>query len=572
MSGIERLEGAFPAPQRPQQNGHHPASGGGIGADYERKVKRLGAKWSTMLATIGPIDGYASASEADMAIVAALVKRNFTDAEIWRTIQDSPRYLDRVQRKRQQHTDQLIAREIEKARGLVHPFPPDPQPTPRRAAAPIRPAQPSRSVDRPVVGAAVTHMPFTLVTEPDSFISRYVRYAEKRTDAPREAHELMAVGALSALAGPVVRLPIATAVHGWRLVLWICYIVNSTVGRKTTVVNLIKDIIEPILGQQAFLQWEGSPQGFIQKLQERDSQTAVFIRDEYSGLMQQANRGGHMAGLFQMLIRAYDGGVIENVRVRKKNRDGEMEKDVDRVNDPFLTTLAASTYTSFVERATIDNVLDGFLARFVFVTGTAEPRQLPRITAAIMAERDMLIQHARDFVERANEMSEMAIADEVLAASWATEQAWLLEANESDHPDAMAASYKRLSESVLKVAALIAIDRGHIPRVEMRDYETALAIAERRWKVSTRELVETLGATEFLRNCDAVTQTVHRAPGIPMSQLYRHHRKLRKRDFDEILAALEEQDYIRRYETETGERGRPSILVYPFGCDPEAPP
>jgi hypothetical protein len=562
MSGsIDRLEGAFPEPQRPRPVAPASSGGGGIGADYERKLKRLGQRWLTYLQTTGTVEEYASASEVDMAIVSALVKRNFTDAEIWKTLADSPRYQDRIKRKGQRHTDDLYTLEIQKARQVVVPFPPDPEPRRAQRAA----SRPIPRSTQPPAAAQRERVPFTLLTEPGSFVSRYVAYATKRTDAPSEAHELVAIGALSALAGPIVRLPIATAVHGWRLVLWVCYIVNSTVGRKSTVVNLIQDIIEPVLGSSAFLQWEGSPQGFIQKLQERDSQTAVFIRDEYSGLMQQANRGGHMAGLFQTLIRAYDGGTIENIRVRKKNRDGEMEQDVDRANDPYLVTLSASTRDSFITRATIDNVLDGFLARFIFVTGAAEPRQLPVITAAIRAERDALIRHAREFVERAHQMAELAISQEVLDASWATEQAWLLEAQDTEYPDALAASYKRLSESVLKVAALLAIDRGEVPQVQLRDYETALAIAEQRWKQPTRELVETLGQTEFARNCDRVLLSIRRQPGIPLSHLYRLHRKLKKRDFDEVLAALEQQEMVERIDGEA-DSGRAPVLFFPCGA------
>src|SRR5437660_1687500 len=73
---------------------------------------------------------------------------------------------------------------------------------------------------------------YVSVTPPESFVSRYVAYARQRTDAPPEAHELMAVGILSALAGPKPRVPLATSIKGLSLVLWALYIVNSTVGRK----------------------------------------------------------------------------------------------------------------------------------------------------------------------------------------------------------------------------------------------------------------------------------------------------------------------------------------------------
>src|SRR5262245_20628794 len=179
---------------------------------------------------------------------------------------------------------------------------------------------------------------YASVTPHSSFVTHYVDYARQRTDAPPQAHELMAVGLLSALAGPVPRLPIATSSKGWSLCLWTLYVVNSTTGRKTTVINTALDIAVEVLGKDAIFFWEGSPQGFIQRLQSRDRQSAIFVRDEYSGLLQQMNRSsGHMAGLAQMFIRAYDGGSLENVRTRKRNKQtGETEADSDSVMEPYL--------------------------------------------------------------------------------------------------------------------------------------------------------------------------------------------------------------------------------------------
>lgn len=376
----------------------------------------------------------------------------------------------------------------------------------------------------------------------------------------------MAVGILSSLVGPGTRLPIAATVGGWKLTLWTLYVVNSTVGRKSTVINLARDILDRILSSSALLEWEGSPQGLIQRLQDRDGKSAVFLRDEYSGLVQQMNRGGHMAGLAQTLIRAYDGGVIENVRVRKKNAlSGKTEADNDRVADPYLTTLAASTLDSFVSRCTIDNVLDGFLARFIIVSGQATPRPMAKLTAALLDQRGMLLDHARAFAERAVQLPEIDLSQPVMDAAWELEQAWVTEAGETDHPGAMAASFKRLSESVLKVAALIAIDEADVPRVELEHYRAAVAMGER-WKASTQRLIEQLGATEFQNNCDRIMETVRHHPGgIGQGDLYRRHRRLRKRDFEEVIDALIIQGMIEEAAGEsTG--GRPPTIIYPAGA------
>ncbi len=93
-------------------------------ASYTDKLRRLGNGWKNALANTGA-NGYASASECDNAIVWALVKRHFTDEEIFRTLEASARYAGRVERKGEQHTRELFEDEIAKARTLVEPFPLD---------------------------------------------------------------------------------------------------------------------------------------------------------------------------------------------------------------------------------------------------------------------------------------------------------------------------------------------------------------------------------------------------------------------------------------------------------------
>ena len=98
-----------------------------LGPDYVSKLRRLGARWKDVLATPAPHD---ELSETRMALLCALVKRNFSDGEIWETIAASPWLADLVRRKGERHADYLIATEIAKARAVVVPFPDDPTDAP----------------------------------------------------------------------------------------------------------------------------------------------------------------------------------------------------------------------------------------------------------------------------------------------------------------------------------------------------------------------------------------------------------------------------------------------------------
>jgi hypothetical protein len=407
-------------------------------------------------------------------------------------------------------------------------------------------------------------------TLPEGFVRAYVEHAIKRTDAPVEAHVLVAVCILSTLAGPRPRLPIATDVEGWPLVLWGMYLAPSTQARKSTVLGLARGVLEDVLGANALIHGEGSIQGILQRLADRDGQPTAFFRDEYSGLMAQMNRAGHLAGLPQLMNRAYDGKSLENARVRKRNAEGNKVDDTDRARRPYLTQIGAAAWDAFGERASIDNLLDGFLARFIFVRGKADPHPMPRLTPGLRAERERLADLARCFGSRARSLDVVEINDEALEAVWQLELEWMAEAKVAVHPDAVGPALKRLCDSVLKVAALLAIDQtpeDFAPVLTCGQFEAARRLAEP-WKRDALSLIDALGETAFSRLREAVLATICQHPqGITRSELLRAHRHCRARDFEEIITTLEEREDIQHVEV-AGGPGRKPLVYFPFGKAP----
>jgi hypothetical protein len=348
------------------------------------------------------------------------------------------------------------------------------------------------------------------------------------------------------------------------------YLGPSTQARKTTVLGIARGVLEEVLGEAAIINGEGSVQGIQQRLADRDGQAVCFVRDEYSGLMAMMNRPGHLAALPQLMNRGYDGKPLENVRVRKRDAEGNRVDDTDRARTPYLTQIAAAAWDAFVERAHLDNVLDGFLARFMVVRGEPRPRPMPRLTPDLRDERARLVELARRFHYRARSLDVIKIDDAALDAGWQLELAWTAEAAEASRPEAAGPALKRLSDSVLKIAALLAIDQtpeDFDPTVTCGLLEAACQLAAP-WKRDALKLIETLGATRFMREREAVFASVDRHPqGITKSDLLRAHRHLRARDFDEILTTLEEREDIEHVEL-AGGLGRRPVVYYPFGLGP----
>lgn len=454
---------------------------------------------------------------------------------------------------------------IGRALGVLNGARREPAPNLRSNITEVDPPAPPRE------SRADSPAPYRIVTPPRSFITKYVTVAQQRTDAPSEAHELAAGLVLSALAGPRVRLPLAYRADGVRLGLWGMNVVDSTSGRKTTVNEFACDVLRATLGEDAILPWKGSPEAFVQAFAARDGKAAVFARDEYTGLLSQMKRGGYVAGLAQDFIRAYDGLPLVMARTAKLNRKtGQRVDDTDRVQEPYLVKLCAATRTSFITVATIDDVLDGLLARFVFTTGTADERQAQKMTPGLEDAWREVIALARGYHERAAEILRVDIPDAILAAHWETEKRYKAVAQSAPRPDAARPAMKRLAETVLKVAALLAIDRttDGAAVMDLDDFHAAEAMAAR-WQTATLGIIADIGRSRFQATCDDVLGTIRKHPeGVSRSALFRAHRALRGREFDEVLTALEQQGFAHVVVVRTGKAGA-TPTVYRPGPAPE---
>jgi hypothetical protein len=389
-----------------------------------------------------------------------------------------------------------------------------------------------------------TSPPFSLVTPDTHFITKYVGYAAECTDAPLAAHELMSIGLLSSVAGPRVRFPVNWRPRGLPLTVWIHYVVDSAMGRKSTVQDVGVDLAREVLPATSFFEWEGSQQGLIQRLADIDGTPLLFPRDELSGLMAQVKQGGHLAGLPQTLIRAYDVRPLENVRTRKrKDAGGKAEPDTDRAVEPYLVLLAASTRDSLLEYVGTPDYLSGFMPRFLVYSGSADPKPSRRPSEAILTARRELVSHLRRIRERAAAIpGPLGVDDAVYEAAWGLEQQWTHTVKNTVVRSSVAgAIVKRLLESLYKVAALLALDRAKA-YVTAEDYQQATAMGQR-WLASALELAQAAAASRFEKQCALVLEVIG-DDWTTMRTILRRHRWLRIKHLEDILAALEEQAEI----------------------------
>jgi hypothetical protein len=389
----------------------------------------------------------------------------------------------------------------------------------------------------------------TKMNLPPGFITQYVEAALRSTDAPPEAHALVAVLLLSAFAGPGPKLPVANRIDsGTRLTLWGMNLVDSTEGRKTTVINMGLHIIRSVLGDDAVMPWKSSPEALIQRGAKRDGQACVRGDDEYAGVLLGIKKGGYLSDFAQNLIKMYDGARIEMARTAKMNRNtGQRVEDSDYIHNPYLVQISAATYSRFIQVATEQELLDGHLTRFIFTSGTATAKPMQRWTDAHEQAWAAVVKTGQRLHAQAQDVLTVQMSENRLVEAFAIEQAFVRMAQSSPRPDAARPTMKRLADSLLTVAGLLALERAEAGAVEMSavDLEAALALSGP-WQAATLKVVEDVGRTQHQMNCDNVLATVNARNGITHRELFRAHRRLKGPDFKQVVDDLLGQGLIVR--------------------------
>jgi hypothetical protein len=234
-----------------------------------------------------------------------------------------------------------------------------------------------------------------LVSAQDTWPSRFVWYATKRTDAPVEFLEAAALAILSVAVGRKARLVLTTGPV--IPTIWVMLVADSTRYRKSTVIALASDGVErahlDVLAPDDF-----SPQRLINLMAERSGKPTLFRRDEFGGFYEGLNWLEHQAGGKQILIPFHDGRDYRKELVGQQQKDrktGTMERkaEIIEVKEPFLSILAGTQRDLLLSQAQAGDIFSGFLPRFAFIMLESLPQRkdVLELDSSIEQERDVLV-------------------------------------------------------------------------------------------------------------------------------------------------------------------------------------
>jgi hypothetical protein len=369
-----------------------------------------------------------------------------------------------------------------------------------------------------------------------SYVERYVEWATGLGDAAIQYHQASAFIQLSAIMAGRVQLPTSfgTLIPN----LWFMILGDTTLTRKTTAMDLAMDLLDDV-DSEALLATDGSFEGLMQSLATRPGRASIFLRDEFSGLLEMMTKRDYYAGMAEVLTKLYDGKVQKRL----------LKRETIEVREPVLIIFAGGIRSKIQSLLTFEHIASGFIPRFVFITALSDATRIQKIGPP--QERDMsnklaLTNDLRDmiaFYHMVEGNSTKKYTANLTPGAWARynhfEATMLQDGLNSDHPDLMTPTFDRLSKSTLKAAVLLAASNKPDEQVTVREEDIIHAIRYAiTWRGYACEVIDGIGRSAAEREVDKILQAVQRAPGVSRSQLMqRYHLLARNADaiFDTLL-------------------------------------
>jgi hypothetical protein len=405
-----------------------------------------------------------------------------------------------------------------------------------------------------------------LIRGTKTFIQDYIEWAKGLGDAAEQYHQAGALVLLSALTAGNVRLPTSFGMIYPNM--WFMILADTTLTRKSTAMDIAMDLLEEV-DSSAILATDGSIEGLMGSLATRPGKPSIFLRDEFSGLLESITKKDYYAGMAETLTKLYDGKMQKRV----------LKKEVIEVKEPRLILFAGGIKNKVCQLLTYEHIGSGFMPRFVFITAesdVAKVKPLGPPTTKDSSGRKLML----DFMNKLHSHyhTEAGLREDPVSGrlvmmapyTWdaeLTQEAWIrynkLESDmmkvalATEQPDLLTPTYDRLCKSALKAAILIAASEqlvapGQKIVIDLKILLVAISYMTE-WLHYGNKVIKDVGITRDERVLRAVLRHIENNPGKTRSVLMQRLH-LNARSCEQILLTLEQRRQIHRDKKSGGER------------------
>lgn len=362
-----------------------------------------------------------------------------------------------------------------------------------------------------------------LVRGRSTFVERYIKWASGLGDAAVQYHQAGAFVILSALLAGKVVLPTSfgTVVPN----LWFMILADTTITRKSTAMDIATDLLIEV-DSDAIMATDGSIEGLLSGLSMRPGRPSIFLRDEFSGLLEAMTKKDYMAGMAETLTKLYDGKYSKRV----------LRKESIEIKDPVLILFAGGIRNRIQQLLTLDHVSSGFMPRFVYITAESDISRVKPMGPPIvrdMTGRKAMLEEMQSMYLYYNQMQPtdgFRVGAQPKLQAQLSDDAWirfnkfeaemLKSGHESEKPEILSPVYDRLGKSLLKAAVLLAASEQRTGKVQV-DLEHilhAISFASK-WREYAIEVINGVGKSAYERDIERVLAAVKKRPGVSRSAL-----------------------------------------------------
>jgi len=356
-----------------------------------------------------------------------------------------------------------------------------------------------------------------------TFVERYIEWASGLGDAAVQYHQAGAFIILSALLAGKVILPTSfgTIVPN----LWFMILADTTITRKSTAMDIATDLLIEV-DSDAIMATDGSIEGLLTGLSMRPGKPSIFLRDEFSGLLEAMTKKDYMAGMAETLTKLYDGKYSKRI----------LRKESIEIKDPVLILFAGGIRNRIQQLLTLDHVSSGFMPRFVYITAESDVSRVRPMGPPIVRDlsgRQALLEEMQNMLVHYNQIQptdgfrvgvQPRLHAELTPEAWARfnkfEAEMLQAGHDSEKPEILSPVYDRLGKSLLKAAVLIATSEQRSDSVIVDEIHILHAISfASKWREYAIEVINGVGKSAYERDIDRVYAAVKRRPGVSRSAL-----------------------------------------------------
>ena len=401
----------------------------------------------------------------------------------------------------------------------------------------------------------------------EGFVERYIEWASSLGDAATQYHQAGAFTILSALLSGRVTLP--TSYGPVVPNLWFMILGDTTLTRKTTAMDIATDLLMDV-DPDVILATDGSVEGLMQGLSTRPKRPSIFLRDEFSGLLEMITKKDYYAGMAEVLTKLYDGKMQKRI----------LRKEEIVVRHPILLIFAGGIRNRVQGLLTHEHVSSGFIPRFIFVTAESDTSRLQPLgppTAKVLGNRHHLLDEMNQLVQHYGQTRSVHVKElgqnaqlEARTDAQLTPDAWqrynLLEDSllksglQSEKPELMTPLFDRLAKNTLKAAVLLAAARQvgkDGVTVEVADILHAIRYCKQ-WRTYAIEVVNGIGKTAMERDLERILNAIVKRPGVPKSVLMQSYH-LTAHQANQTFDTLMQRGQITMKKSATG-----AALYYPI--------